>query len=98
MGFDDADLERFLILLDKRQLSPATTQSLVWQFKKQKSEIASLRESLATRSKLLLEAHKILLDVYDTDKLSLETKLAASKLLDKIELDESLFEIEKTKE
>lgn len=61
-------------------------------------ENEELRKSLATRSKLLLEAHKILLNVYDTDRLSLETKLAASKLLDKIELDESLFEIEKTKE
>jgi hypothetical protein len=45
-GFDDADLERFLVLLDQRALSPLTVKSLVWQFKKIKKERDSLRESL----------------------------------------------------
>jgi hypothetical protein len=60
-------------------------------FKLQDEKNAAL-DKMTSRSKLLLEAHKILLEVYDADEISLETKLRASKLLDKIELDASLFE------
>ena len=42
-GFDDADLERFLVLLDQRALSPLTVKSLVWQFKKIKKENEELK-------------------------------------------------------
>ena len=46
MGFDDEDLERFLVLLDQRQLSPTTTRSLVWQFKKLKEKLRVAVEAL----------------------------------------------------
>lgn len=39
-GFNDEDLERFLVLLDQRALSDLTVKSLVWQFKKQKAKLA----------------------------------------------------------
>lgn len=44
MGFDDEDLERFLVLLSQRTLSNITVRSLVWQFRKLKRENECLRK------------------------------------------------------
>lgn len=41
-GFSDEDLERFLVLLDQRELSPITVKALIRQFKEQREK---LRES-----------------------------------------------------
>lgn len=46
MGFNDVDLDRFLVLLNDRALSPATVRSMVFQFKKLKAENERLKSAL----------------------------------------------------
>lgn len=46
MGFNDDDLDRFLLLLEQRALSDLTVKSLVWQFKKQKAKLAECISAL----------------------------------------------------
>lgn len=59
-GFNDEDLERFLVLLDQRALSDLTVKSLVWQFKKQKAKLAECVEVIS-----YLGANVLLLHAYN---------------------------------
>ena len=57
-GFDDYDLERFLVLLDQRQLSPLTVKSLVWQFKKLKKERDMMYDLLTGDKQILIKENE----------------------------------------